>query len=67
MNDFCQKIENLTAEADKLKKDLKESFPNVFSEKLGCCTKMKAKFELLDEVKPVFKKKRSVPFASMEK
>ena len=28
---------------------------------------MKAKFELLDEVKPVFKKKRSVPFASMEK
>ena len=46
---------------------MKESFPNVFSEKLGRCTKMEAKCELLDNVKPVFKKKRSVPFASVQK
>lgn len=67
MSDFCQKVENLTAEADKLKKDLKKSFPSVCSEKLGCCTKIKARFELLDEAKPIFKKPRSVPFASRKK
>ena len=30
ISDFCQKVDNLTAEAEKVKKDLKESFPNVF-------------------------------------
>ena len=69
INDFCQKVDNLTAEAEKLKKDLKESFPNVFffSDKLGRCTKMEAKFKLQYNVTPVFKKKRNVPFASIQK
>ena len=30
ISDFCQKVDNLTAEAEKLKKDLKETLPNVF-------------------------------------
>ena len=67
IGDFCQKVDNLTAEAEKLKKDLKESFPNVFSDKLGRCTKMEAKFKLQDNVPSVFKKKQNVPFASMQK
>lgn len=67
MSDFCQKIDSPTAESKKLKEDLMESFPNVFSGKLGCCTKMKAKFELKDNITPVFKKKRSIPFASIQK
>ena len=46
---------------------MKESFPNVFSDKLGCCTKMEVKFKLQDNVTPVFKKKRNVQFASMQK
>ena len=64
---YCQRIENLSAEAEKLKKDLKESFPKVFSNELGRCTKMKASFELIENKNPVFKRKRSVPFASLEK
>ena len=30
ISDFCQKVDNITAEAEKLKKYLKESFPNGF-------------------------------------
>ncbi|MGX9987631.1 reverse transcriptase family protein, partial [Soonwooa purpurea] len=67
ISDFCQKVESFRTEAEKLKKDLRESFPKVFSEKLGCCTKMEAKFKLKENVTPVFKKKRSVPFASIQK
>ena len=67
ISDFCQKIENLTAESEKLKKDLKEAFPDVFSDKLGRCTKMEARFKLKEDAIPVFKRKRSVPFASIEK
>ena len=32
---------------------------------LGRCNKMTAKFELKDDIQPVFKKKRNVPFASL--
>ena len=38
-----------------------------FEDKLGRCTKIEAKFKLQDNVTPVFKKKRNVPFASMQK
>ena len=43
---FCQKIQNLTAVANKLKEELKGTFPGVFSGGLGRCKKMSAKFEL---------------------
>ena len=67
ISDFCNKVESLSAEADKLKTDLRETFPSVFSDKLGRCTKATAKLELRDDQTPIFKKPRSVPFASREK
>ncbi len=56
INTFCQKVECITAEAEKIKMELKSSLPEVFSAGLGKCPKIKAKFEL----------KRNVPFAATE-
>ena len=66
INTFCQKVECITAEAEKLKMELKGSFPEVFSAGLGKCTKIKAKFELKENTRPIFRKKRNVPFAATE-
>ena len=66
ISSFCQKLENLNVEAEKLKEDLRIKFPEVFSNGLGRCTKISAKFEIKKDAKPVFKKKRNVPFASIE-
>ena len=63
---FCQKVECFTAEAEKIKMELKGSFPEVFSAGLGKCTKIKAKFELKENTRPIFRKKRNVPFATTE-
>ena len=57
INSFCQKKKkknkqknkqkkNLTGEEDKLKEELKGTFPEVFSGGVGRCKKMSAKFEL---------------------
>ena len=40
--------------------------PGFFSEGLGVCTKTEVNFELKQNVKPVFKPKRNVPFSSKE-
>ena len=63
---FCQKVECITTEAEKIKMELKGSFPEVFSGGLGKCIKIKAKFELKENTRPVFRKKRNVPFAATE-
>ncbi|XP_055623231.1 uncharacterized protein K02A2.6-like [Toxorhynchites rutilus septentrionalis] len=42
---------------------LKSSFPEVFSEKLGMCTRTKLKLELKENVRPVFCPKRPVAYA----
>ena len=65
INSFCQKIHNLTAEADKLKEELKETSPEVFSRGLSRCKKVSTKFELKPNIQPFFKKKRNVSFASL--
>ena len=44
----------------KLKKELKIKFPEIFSEGIGFCSKVKAKFEV------IFRRKRPVPNASVE-
>ena len=67
INNFCIKIENPTTEAQELKDELKARFPEVFSAGLGKCTKAIARFELKENALPVFKKKRNVPFAAVEK
>ena len=48
----------------KIKMDLKDSFPEVSSAGLGKCTKIKEKFELKENTRPIFRKKRNVPFAA---
>ncbi len=55
INSFCQKIQNLTAEADKLKEELKGTFPQILTDGLSRC-KMSAKFELKPNIQTVFKK-----------
>ena len=51
INTFCQKVKCITTEAEKIKMELKGSFPEVFSAGLGKCTKIKAKFELKKNTK----------------
>ena len=51
---------------EKFKKCLKNKFPDVFSEGLGKFLKIKATFELKDNVVLVFKLKRSVLFVALE-
>ena len=60
-------MESLTTEKQSLKTELKKTFPEIFAARLGKCTKTAAKFKLIDNAQPVFKKKRNVPFASLEK
>ena len=67
ISDFCHNIKSHTTEVDVVKRELREKFPEVFSGGLGRCTKMVASFELKENAQPVFRKKRSVPFASLEK
>ena len=47
--------------------ELKGSFPEVFSAGLSKYTKIKAKFELKENTRPIFRKKRNVPFIANEK
>ena len=55
INTFCQKVECITTEAEKIKMELKGSFPEVFSAGLGKCTKIKTKFELKENTRPRFR------------
>ena len=67
MNMFCQKVECITVETEKIKMELKGSFPEVFSAGLGKCTKIMAKFELKENTRPIFRKKRNIAFAATKK
>ena len=66
INTFCQKVECITAEAEKAKMELKGSFPEVFLAGLDKCTKIKTKFEPKENTRSIFRKKRNVPFAATE-
>ena len=44
----------------------KGSFPEVFSVGLGKCSRIRAKFELKENTRPIFRKKRNVLFAATE-
>lgn len=59
LSSFCKKVEDLTIESEKLKKELKETYPDVFSGGLGKCTKVVAKFETKPNQQPIFRKKRT--------
>ena len=66
INTFCNSVKGSSTSVDKLKKELKMKFPEIFSEGLGTCLKAKATFELKDNVQPIFRPKRQVPFAALE-
>ena len=66
ISSFCQEIKGFTNEAESLKKELKIEFSEVYSGGLGRRNKMKAKFELKEDVQLVFKKKKNVPFALLK-
>ena len=70
INPFCNKI-NVSSPfknrvTENMIKDLKIKFPQVFSEGLGICKKTEAKFEVKESAKPIFKRKRNVPFGALE-
>ena len=67
MSTFCRKIESTTPDSVNLKKELKQRFPQVFSDGLGKFSKLKTKIKVKDGAQLVFKKKRNVPFAALEK
>ena len=66
INKFCRKVENSPTGAQRLKDELKEKFPEVFSSGLGRCTKAIARFQLKENALPVFKKKRNILFVATE-
>ena len=69
INFFCNKI-NVSSFKNRITenviKDLKIKFPQVFSEGLGICKRTEAKFEVKENAKPIFKRKRNVPFGALE-
>ena len=70
INSYCNRVDvsskSKNKVTEKLVEDLKNCFPPVFSEGLGKCVKTKVKFELKENVKPVFKPNRKVPFAALQ-
>ena len=66
MSTFCRKLESPITNTEKLKQEIKQKFPVVFSGGLGKCTKMKAQFQVKNHAQPIFKIKRNVPFAALE-
>ncbi|KIH64333.1 reverse transcriptase [Ancylostoma duodenale] len=51
---------------DDVAMKLKKTYPEVFEEGLGLCTKEKADLQLVGDVRPVFKACRPVPHAAVE-
>ena len=54
INTFCNRIDDTMTSSDKLKKELRMKFPEIFSEGLGFCSKVKTKFQVKKNVMPVF-------------
>ena len=63
---FCQEIKGFTNKAKSLKKELKLKFSKKFSGGLGRCNKMIVEFEQKENIQPIFKKKRNVPFTVLK-
>ena len=57
MSTFSRKLESPMTNTEKLKQELTQKFPVVFSGGLGKCTKMKAQFQVRTIPSPYFKKK----------
>ena len=55
---FCNNVDGSSTNTKKLKRELKENSSKFFSEGLGFCLKVKAKFDLKEDVTPIFRPKR---------
>ena len=66
MGTFFRRLKSPITNTEKLKQELKQKFPEVFSGGLGKCRKMKAQFQVKDHARPIFEKKRNVSFAALE-
>ena len=54
MSMFCRKLESPTINTEKLKQELKQKFPGVFSSGLAKCTKIKVQFRVKDNAQLIF-------------
>ena len=67
-NAVCNQVSMKThPKSAELVNRFKEKYSTIFSESLGLCTKKKVSFTLKPGAKPVFRPKRPVPYASVEK
>ena len=70
INIFCRRLNassmGKSKQTENFVNKLKSKFNKVFADELGCCMKTEVRFELKDNVKPVFKLKRKVPFSLLE-
>lgn len=67
INSFCNKISETKDNIKNIQAELKSAYPEVFTEGLGRCTRTSANIQLKKNVQPIFRKKRSIPFAALEK
>ena len=66
MSTFCRKLQSPITNTEKLKQELKQNFPEIFSGGLGKCTKIKAQFQVKNNAQPIFKTKQNVNFVARE-
>lgn len=70
INIYCKNIggqaTSLKKQCENLKVELKKCFPDVLSDELSRCSKIKGEFQVKKGLMPVFKPKRSVPFAALD-
>ena len=66
INTFCNKIDGTTTRSDKLEKELNIKSPEMFSEGLVSCSKIKAKFEVKENEVPVFRPKKQYPMRRLK-
>ncbi|XP_018406352.1 PREDICTED: uncharacterized protein K02A2.6-like [Cyphomyrmex costatus] len=62
INSFCNHVTNPQITESRLQ-TLQQKFPNVFSPKLGCCTKTKISLHLKNNAKPAFRPKRPAAYS----
>ena len=64
---FYRKAESCSSATENLISKLKKEFAEVFTSGLGKCTKIAAELKLKKNMQPVFRRKRNVPFSSLDK
>ena len=62
LNSFCNTTRINLNYGEKFKGKLRTKFPEIFSEGLGKCKKVKVSFRLKENITPIFRPKRRVPF-----